>query len=507
MHPLFKGALFLTVASALSKLIGSLFRIPMQNIAGDELLGIFSIVYPIYMLTLTLSVAGIPLAVSKLISEKRMLGSDAAISSLFHTARSLAIIFGVSCFLAIWLFAAPLSSLLGGEQVRFALVMVSATLIIAPYMAVYRGYFQGFEMMHQTAISQIIEQVFRVGIMLLIVSILVELDVSYPRIAGWMMIGSFLGAGISLLYLFIAYRRQPLITAASSWKRINWAQWKADSTSLLSLAIPIAFGSISFSLIPVIDSLTMPYGLQQFGIAAEKVPYTFGIYSRGIIFIQVITMIASSLVTPIIPHLARMREAGNPGMVEQTVTKVVSIVQLTAWPVVILSALLITPLNIALFTNTSGNSVMIILIISGGFLALAMLSTGILQALGYEKQAAGFVCIAIGSKVIGNLIFLPMYGLVAAASVTLFSYGLLVFFNFFLLKRHLNVPLFSVPVRIVFIVSLCLGLIFRLPMSVWEFGSNSRIEALLYSLAVGIFLIIIIIAALFIWRQTSKRSK
>lgn len=506
MHPLFKGALFLTVASALSKLIGSLFRIPMQNIAGDELLGIFSIVYPIYMLTLTLSVAGIPIAVSKLISEKRMYSNDnTSISSLFHTARLLAILFGISCFLAVWLFASPLSSLLGGEQTRFALVMVSATLIIAPYMAVYRGYFQGFEMMHQTAISQIIEQIFRVGIMLLVVYILVGVDFSYPEIAGWMMIGSFLGAGISLIYLLFAYRRQPL--PASAWKTANWAQLKADSTSLLSLAIPIAFGSVSFSLMPVVDSLTIPYGLQQFGITADNVPYAFGVYSRGIVFVQVITMIAASLVTPLIPHLSRMRAAGDLVTVQQTISKIIFIVQLTAWPVVIISALLITPLNITLFTNTSGNSVIVVLIFSGGFLALAMLSTAVLQALGYEKQAAGFVCIAIVMKVIGNLIFLPVYGLMAAASVTLFSYGLLVIFNFSLLKRHLNVPLFPVSLRIVLVVSLCLGFILRLPMRLWEVGVNSRIEAFLYSMAVGIFLIIIIIAFLFFWRKSSKQSK
>lgn len=332
MHPLFKGALFLTVASALSKLIGSLFRIPMQNIAGDELLGIFSIVYPIYMLTLTLSVAGIPIAVSKLISEKRMYGDNASITSLFHSARLLAVLFGISCFLAIWLFASPLSSLLGGEQTRFALVMVSATLIIAPYMAVYRGYFQGFEMMHQTAISQIIEQIFRVGIMLLVVYILVGLDFSYPEIAGWMMIGSFLGAGISLIYLLFAYRKQPLSASA---RTANWAQLKADSTSLLSLAIPIAFGSLSFSLIPVVDSLTIPYGLQHFGIAAENVPYAFGVYSRGIVFVQVITMIAASLVTPLIPHLSRMRAAGDLVTVQQTVSKLMFIVQLTTWPLLL----------------------------------------------------------------------------------------------------------------------------------------------------------------------------
>ncbi|GIO23400.1 polysaccharide biosynthesis protein [Oceanobacillus sp. J11TS1] len=506
MHPLFKGALFLTIASALSKLIGSLFRIPMQNIAGDELLGIFSIVYPIYMLTLTLSVAGIPIAVSKLISEKRMHDDGASITSLFFASRFLGLLFGVGCFLAIWLLSFPLASLLGGEQIRFPLIMVSATLLIAPYMAVYRGYFQGFEMMHQTAISQIIEQVFRVGIMLCIVYFLVELDFSYPQIAGWMMIGSIAGAGISLLYLFSAYRRQTKSLSAFVWKTKNWAQFKQDSTSLLTIAIPIAFGSISFSLMPVVDSLTIPYGLQQFGVSAEKVPHAFGIYSRGIIFVQMITMLASSVVTPLIPHLARLRQTGEWKKIQQTAAKTIWIVQLTSWPVVMISVLFITPLNITLFTDTNGNAVIVILLISGGFLSLALLSTAILQALAYEKQAAVFVCIAIGIKVIGNLAFLPAYGLMAAAYVTLFSYGLLVLLNVSLLKRLLSISIFPRKLIAVLFGCFCLGFILRIPMMLWGVGVDSRGEAFLYSLTVGFIFLIIAVAVWFLWWRKQKKA-
>lgn len=506
MHPLFKGTLFLTIASALSKLVGSLFRTPMQNIAGDELLGIFSMVYPIYMLTLTLSVAGIPIAVSKLISEKRIHSNTTAIASLFYTARLLGLLFGVGCFIAIWLLSFPISSLLGGEPIRFALVMVSTTLLIAPYMAVYRGYFQGFEVMHPTAVSQIIEQVFRVGFMLLIVYFLVGLDVSYPQIAGWMMIGSFAGASLSLLYLVVTYNRQATSLSALVWKERSWAQLKKESTSLLTVALPIAFGSISFSLMPVVDSLTIPYGLQQFGIPAEKVPYAFGIYSRGMVFVQITTMLASSVMTPLIPYLARLRQVGEWKKVQKTVANTVWILQLVSWSIVIISMFLISPLNIALFTDTSGNSVIIVLMMGGGMLSLALISTAILQALGYEKQAAVFVCIAIGIKVIGNLIFLPAYSLMGAASVTLFSYGLLVILNFYLLKKILSVTFF--PLKLIVFLFSCLGFgfIVRLPVTLWGIGLNSRAEAFLYSLAVGIVLMIFTIAVLFRWWKSQKKA-
>ena len=78
-----KSAFILTIASLLSKILGSIFRIPLQNIAGDEVLGIFSLVYPVYMVALFLSVAGIPTAISKLIAEARAINNQGNIREIY----------------------------------------------------------------------------------------------------------------------------------------------------------------------------------------------------------------------------------------------------------------------------------------------------------------------------------------------------------------------------------------------------------------------------------------
>jgi len=82
-----KSTLILTIATLLSKVIGSIFRIPLQNIAGDEVLGIFSLVYPVYMVALYLSVAGIPIAISKLIAEARTSHDNAKIKKIYRNSR------------------------------------------------------------------------------------------------------------------------------------------------------------------------------------------------------------------------------------------------------------------------------------------------------------------------------------------------------------------------------------------------------------------------------------
>ena len=88
---LVKSTLILTIATLLSKILGSIFRVPLQNIAGDEVLGIFSLVYPVYMVALYLSVAGIPLAISKLIAEANTRSESGQVKKIYLTASILAI--------------------------------------------------------------------------------------------------------------------------------------------------------------------------------------------------------------------------------------------------------------------------------------------------------------------------------------------------------------------------------------------------------------------------------
>lgn len=111
---LVKSTLILTIATLLSKILGSIFRVPLQNIAGDEVLGIFSLVYPVYMVALYLSVAGIPLAISKLIADTNTRGNAWQVKKIYLTASILAICFGLFSFTLIFSFSHVLADWLGG---------------------------------------------------------------------------------------------------------------------------------------------------------------------------------------------------------------------------------------------------------------------------------------------------------------------------------------------------------------------------------------------------------
>ena len=156
-----KGAAILTITT-FCRNCRVVFQIPLQNIAGDEVLGIFRLVFPVYMIALTLSVAGVPLAISKLIAELNEKNKQKEIAKLFKSASIIGIAFGVFGCLVIVLFSIEIANMLGGQETRMPLLITSLALLIAPYMAVYRGYFQGFGDMKPTGVSQVIEQFVRV---------------------------------------------------------------------------------------------------------------------------------------------------------------------------------------------------------------------------------------------------------------------------------------------------------------------------------------------------------
>ncbi|MEG0473917.1 MAG: oligosaccharide flippase family protein, partial [Solibacillus sp.] len=128
---LVKSTVILTIATLLSKILGSIFRVPLQNIAGDEVLGIFTAVYPVYMVALYLSVAGIPLAISKLIAEANARKAPQQVKKIYMTASILAICFGLFSFTVIFSFSNILAQALGGPSTRFALIIVALTLLVA----------------------------------------------------------------------------------------------------------------------------------------------------------------------------------------------------------------------------------------------------------------------------------------------------------------------------------------------------------------------------------------
>lgn len=176
------GAVILSAAGIFSKILGAIYRIPFARIVGDEGLGIYQMAYPFYTLILAVSTAGVPLAVSKLISERQCQNDYQGINKILRISLILLSSFGVVMSVMTFISADYIATnILKDPRAALSLKAIAPAILFTLIMANFRGYFQGFLNMGPTAISQILEQLFRV--ITVFVATYLLLDVGLKEVA------------------------------------------------------------------------------------------------------------------------------------------------------------------------------------------------------------------------------------------------------------------------------------------------------------------------------------
>lgn len=473
-----KSTIILTIATLLSKVLGSIFRIPLQNIAGDEVLGIFTLVYPVYMVALYLSVAGIPLAISKLIAEAHAKNEQHKVKEIYFTASILALCFGVLSFAVIMGFSTEIANALGGPSTEIALIVVALTLLVAPYMAVYRGFFQGFGNMQPTAVSQVIEQLVRVCLILLVSYILVAMNYSTEIVSGGVMIGSVIGALASLFFLRFQYTRSSLKVTSS--QKVTLGQFKSWSKVILKISIPIAIGSVTMALFNFVDSFTVTYGLRSAGVEQHEITYQYGIYGRGLTLVQIATIFASSIILPLVPLITKKLTENDLTGTRALIERTHRLTHLISWPAALGLLALTLPLNLALFTDLEGSTMLAIINLSSVFTSLTILGTGILQGMNSARAGAIIILGGVLLKVFANIFFIRSFGLDGAAFSTLFVYFVLFIVNTAFIYKKMRFSFINGSVVKIIFASLLMGAVIGLPTLWFDIAGGSRFVALAY---------------------------
>ena len=165
-----QGAFIATLGIVITKILGILYVIPFYAIIGEQGGALYGYAYSIYLVFMAISSAGIPLAISKIISEYQTLGYYDAKQRAFKIGKQIATTLGILCFIILFVFApqiatAILGDLKGGntiEDVTFVIRVISTAITVVPVLSIYRGYFEGHKFITPTAISQVFEQVIRV---------------------------------------------------------------------------------------------------------------------------------------------------------------------------------------------------------------------------------------------------------------------------------------------------------------------------------------------------------
>lgn len=168
-----RGAAILAAAGIISRILGALYRIPLANLLGDEGIGLFELAQPLYNFFLTASTAGLPLAISKLVSEKTAVRDERGAMDVFKVALVFLLFTGVLSATVMFTTADWLAgNVYNDPRVALSIKAITPALIFVTVVSAFRGFFQGRQEMAPSAISQVLEQLFRVGSMLLLAMLL-----------------------------------------------------------------------------------------------------------------------------------------------------------------------------------------------------------------------------------------------------------------------------------------------------------------------------------------------
>ncbi len=257
----FGGAAILAVGIAVVKVIGMFYKIPLGNIIGDSGYADFSNAYYIYSVLLTISTAGLPVALSKMVSEADTLGRQDQVHKVFRTALGAFLILGVISFFIMYFGADRLAAMMQDSRAAIGIRVLSPAVICVGCLAAFRGYAQGHGNMTPTAVSQIIEALCKLFIGLGLALYLVSLGAEENEAAAGAIAGVTIGTVLALAYMILNF-------VSSRSKEEACHDHYTDSTgtilrTLLAIAIPITLTSSMTGIVTVIDSALVQGQLQK----------------------------------------------------------------------------------------------------------------------------------------------------------------------------------------------------------------------------------------------------
>ncbi|WP_409227999.1 putative polysaccharide biosynthesis protein [Gudongella sp. SC589] len=432
-HSFLKGAAILGMAGVLVKILGAIYRIPLSNIIKSEGLGYYQTAYPFYVLLLTISTAGVPVAIAKLVSEKRAKGDFAGAHKVFKVALVGLVGLGFLTSMVIAFGASYIVNYLGNVNAYYALVALVPALFFVPIMSAFRGFFQGRQSMFPTALSQITEQLFRVVTGLGLTYLL--LDKGIPIAAGGASFGGSMGAIMGLaIIVFIYFKRRTAIMEEIAGSTITREYSVGEiAKDLLLIAIPITIGAAIAPIMDTIDAALVLRRLQSINYTAAEANALYGELkgmAQTLVNLPQVFSIAISM--SLVPAISNASARKSRQETSDLISSGIRMTLLIGLPSAIGLFVLSTPIVALLYYNNppeaiaSVGNILAYLSLGVIFLTLVQALTAILQGLGKPFVPVKNLFIGAVAKIILTYVLtgIPAINVKGAAISTVAAYAI-----------------------------------------------------------------------------------
>ena len=396
-----KGAAILAAASIFVKIIGAVYKIPIFSEMGVAGVGAFQVTYNIYTLILTIATAGVPVAISRMVSAAAATGNTGLVKRYFSVALPAFSVIGVAAMMIMFLFADNLAGFMNNSLAGPGIRVMAPAVFFVCIISVYRGYTQGFENMIPTAASQVVEVLCKAAFGIAATFWLSSRNYGTAIVSAGAITGVTIGLGLCIPLLIWHKRKQVRLTLPADDKGISQGCGALPAGSpdelpgrmsvlanLFKVSVPITLGASFMAIMVVVDS-SVVLGRLQSGLSLSEYEASslFGIYTLGLTIYNLPPALVVPVSISIIPAIAAAlaRKRGNEaGEIMQSAVKIVNLLAMPACAGIMVLA---SPILVALYNNIEQVTINVLVILGAAsfFVCLQLITTAILQANGYEK--------------------------------------------------------------------------------------------------------------------------
>lgn len=440
MNRFLKGAMILTIAGIVVKIMGALSKVILARILGAEGIGLYQMAYLFYQLVISIGAAGLPVAVSIMISERLAISDIRGANRIFRVVGLfMAAVGGFFSFL--FFFMAPVLidwGIIVDKRAELALEAVAPAIVLVTILATFRGYFQGFQNMLPTGVSQVFEQGVRVSTMVIFSILLLSQGLAWA--AAGAAVSSVLGVGTGLMVLvffFVRERAQRAELWTKQDERASIPKSSAIIKRLLYLTIPVALANVMIPVVAGIDLIIVPQRLIIGGYTPEEATTLFG-YLSGMAtsLISLPIILTTSFASSLVPAISEAYVQKDLGHIYKRVDTAMGIANLITIPAFVGLCVLATPVSQMMFNTMHAGGPIAIMSVSIFFLGVQQITTGLLQGIGRTFLPMLSLVIASLVKLLLNYVLTSSFGINGAAWATNVDFAMAAAMNLYFAKRY-----------------------------------------------------------------------
>jgi stage V sporulation protein B len=439
-----RGFAVLSAAGMMVKVLSLLYIPFLLRIINDEGYGVYNAAYQVYAFVYVLTNAGIPVAISKLVSEFTAVKNYRDAVKSFKIARFMLLIIGFVMSLLMIIFAYPLARVLHYDKSGLAILALSPSILFTSVASAYRGYFQGRGNMVPTAVSQVIEQIMNTIFTLVFAALLIKYGMTAGCAGG--TIGTTLGALFSASYLIIFYERNKRIRVPSQSESdgdIVKHSNRQIARKIISYGVPITICVGMTYAGNLVDLMNTKVRLLAAGLTDTQATINYGYLVKYQQLLNVPIAIITALSMAILPAISGAVALKDKKLIENKINYAFRLCFIVAIPSAVGLAVLSSPIFKLLFTQryASGSRLMLfgsaVLILT----SVMQIQTTILQSVGKLYTATFYSVLGIIVKIGANyfLIAMPGINILGAIFGSIIGFSIPVFLNHKVIKKQLKI--------------------------------------------------------------------